>query len=85
MEEVGLFSAIIFKYSSDLDEVGALVFDLGSHSFRAGFGGEETPKVIFSVIFPLFIQQPTLSVRNSKEPDLEFTIENCFLKRTFVH
>lgn len=26
------------------DEVGAIVFDPGSHSFRAGFGGEETPK-----------------------------------------
>lgn len=26
------------------DEVGALVFDLGSHSFRAGYAGEDTPK-----------------------------------------
>lgn len=28
-----------------LDEVGALVFDPGSHSFRIGFAGEEFPKV----------------------------------------
>lgn len=28
-----------------LDEVGALVFDIGSYSFRAGFAGEDTPKV----------------------------------------
>ena len=27
------------------DEVGALVFDIGSYSFRAGFAGEDTPKV----------------------------------------
>lgn len=27
------------------DEVGAIVFDAGSHSFRAGYGGEEYPKV----------------------------------------
>lgn len=26
------------------DEVGAIVFDCGSHSFRAGYGGEEYPK-----------------------------------------
>lgn len=26
------------------DEVGALVFDAGSHSFRAGYAGEDTPK-----------------------------------------
>ena len=27
------------------DEVGALVFDVGSTSFRAGFAGEDAPKV----------------------------------------
>ncbi|KHN83267.1 Actin-like protein 6A [Toxocara canis] len=27
------------------DEVGALVFDAGSHTFRVGFAGEEFPKV----------------------------------------
>ena len=27
------------------DEVGALVFDIGSYSFRAGYAGEDTPKV----------------------------------------
>ena len=27
------------------DEVGALVFDFGAHSCRAGFAGEDTPKV----------------------------------------
>lgn len=27
-----------------LDEVGALVFDVGHYSFRAGYAGEDTPK-----------------------------------------
>ena len=27
------------------DEVGAVVFDVGSYSFRAGFAGEDMPKV----------------------------------------
>lgn len=34
----------MFYYS---DEVGALVFDPGSHTFRVGFAGEEFPKVNF--------------------------------------
>ena len=29
----------------DLDEVGALVFDIGSYTLRAGYAGEDTPKV----------------------------------------
>lgn len=28
-----------------VDEVGALVFDFGAHTCRAGFAGEDTPKV----------------------------------------
>ena len=27
------------------DEVGALVFDIGSHVTKAGFAGEDSPKV----------------------------------------
>ena len=30
------------------DEVGALVLDVGAHSFRAGYGGEDTVKVLES-------------------------------------
>lgn len=33
-----------------LDDVGALVFDAGSHSFRAGFAGEEYPKVFTTTL-----------------------------------
>lgn len=28
-----------------VDEVGALVFDIGSYSVRAGYAGEDCPKV----------------------------------------
>ncbi|KAH9823778.1 Actin-related protein 4, partial [Teratosphaeria destructans] len=28
------------------DEIGALVLDAGSHSIRAGFAGEDTPKSV---------------------------------------
>ena len=30
-----------------IDEVGALVFDIGSYSVRAGYAGEDCPKVKF--------------------------------------
>ena len=44
------------------DEVGALVFDFGSHSIRAGYAGEDTPKVqtyayYVIVLRTLFIMQ----------------------------
>lgn len=29
-----------------VDEVGAIVFDIGAHSIRAGYAGEDCPKVI---------------------------------------
>lgn len=32
------------KYIFHPDEVGALVFDVGHHSFRAGYAGEDSPK-----------------------------------------
>lgn len=33
------------------DEVGALVIDIGSHSVRAGFAGEDCPKCVFPTHF----------------------------------
>lgn len=35
----------VYSLDNVSDEVGALVFDLGSMSFRAGYAGEDTPKV----------------------------------------
>ena len=36
----GLRNALSFT-----DEVGAIVFDIGAHSVRAGYAGEDCPKV----------------------------------------
>lgn len=33
-----------------VDEVGALVFDIGSYSVRAGYAGEDCPKVSRSLM-----------------------------------
>ena len=54
------------------DEVGAVVLDMGSHSVRAGFAGDDTPKINF----------PThIGVRNAEGmiPD-----ENGAVKKKFV-
>lgn len=40
-------------YFAFADEVGALVFDIGSYSVRAGYAGEDCPKVSGSLMFPL--------------------------------
>lgn len=38
------------------DEVGALVFDIGSYSVRAGYAGEDCPKVSGSLMFSLTVR-----------------------------
>lgn len=38
------------------DEVNALVLDLGTHTFKAGYSGDDTPKAVFP------------SVRNPSKP-----------------
>ena len=38
-------SKIPCHFSSTSDEVGALVLDIGSYTSRAGYAGEDTPKV----------------------------------------
>jgi hypothetical protein len=38
------------------DEVGALVFDIGSHTTRAGFAGEDTPKVSMHPTVPVSVK-----------------------------
>lgn len=37
--------AKLTKTLSFVDEVGAIVFDIGAHSVRAGYAGEDCPKV----------------------------------------
>jgi len=38
-------SVFLWTFSFCTDEVGALVFDMGSYSVRAGYAGEDCPKV----------------------------------------
>ena len=36
------------------DEVGAVCFDIGSHTVRAGFAGEDAPKVSFIILREIY-------------------------------
>lgn len=38
---------MLFLCSARSDEVGALVFDIGSHTTKVGYAGEDTPKAVF--------------------------------------
>lgn len=45
-DKAGLnFVCFVTKNSFLIDEVGALVLDIGSYTSRAGYAGEDTPKV----------------------------------------
>ena len=37
------------------DEVGAVCFDIGSHTVRAGFAGEDAPKVSFIILREIYL------------------------------
>jgi actin-related protein len=37
-----------------LDEINALVIDVGTHTTRAGFAGEDTPKCAFPTVNKIF-------------------------------
>ena len=39
------------------DEVNAVVVDVGSHTVKAGFAGEDTPKALFPSVSVLKIEQ----------------------------
>lgn len=38
---------IFYFWFDDADEVSAIVIDLGSHTCKAGYAGEDAPKAVF--------------------------------------
>lgn len=45
-----LFYFFSFSYA---DEVSAIVLDLGSHTCKAGYAGEDAPKAVFPSVSPV--------------------------------
>ncbi|XP_069623652.1 actin-like protein 6B isoform X2 [Ranitomeya imitator] len=52
------------------DEVGALVFDIGSYSVRAGYAGEDCPKADFPTTLGVFSPDESLSSELEKDRKL---------------
>ena len=56
------------------DEVGALVFDYGSHTIRAGFAGEDLPKADI----------PSMIGAIEEEVKMEVRVTNIFCWKFFL-
>ncbi|CAK8683617.1 actin-like protein 6B [Clavelina lepadiformis] len=62
------------------DEVGALVFDAGSHSFRAGYAGEDCPKADFpSRIGVEMVEVMETDNAEESKPDKKLSIDTSQL------
>ena len=61
-----------------LDEVGAIVVDIGSHTTRAGYAGEDMPKVtkLKSIFFYSKSNKKTImqKIHKSKDPKIRFKL-----------
>nr|GMC74056.1 actin-related protein 4 [Ipomoea batatas] len=56
-----------FSFLHSADEVSAIVVDLGSHTCKAGYAGEDAPKAVFPSIVGSSIDQ--MEVDNHDNPD----------------
>lgn len=68
------------------DEVGALVFDFGSHSIRAGYAGEDTPKVQTCVLNMLLraLQRLTQSHAYAQRERQTSLSKSCLLRPPYT-
>ncbi|KAK7098169.1 actin-like protein 6A [Littorina saxatilis] len=66
------------------DEVGALVFDMGSYSFRAGYAGEDTPKAEIpthvGVVDDIEMKMETDGGDTPAPPDKKYLIDTVYMK-----
>jgi actin-like protein 6B len=69
------FTAEVKYISSDLtqnlDDVGSIVFDLGSHTFKFGYGGEEYPKFVVPSVVGVHVDAPKNGTDEKMEVDKE--------------
>lgn len=57
------------------DEVSAIVIDLGSHTCKAGYAGEDAPKAVF----------PSVSVCVCFLDSCQFKLLNCLSLSTYFY
>ena len=70
------------------DDVNALVVDIGSANFRAGFAGEDVPRIMESSHFKISADQDSdmgINSRRTPEPGNFFTSSpNCYMKSALL-
>jgi len=65
------------------DEVSALVMDVGTHSVKAGYAGQDTPNAVFSSVSYSYrtIFSSCLAAFSSIEKILSLSLVSLFLTR----
>ena len=69
---------------SGSDEVGALVIDIGSHTVRAGYAGEETPKFDFPSHAGILETMESTNQENAMLVDDNQTITMTYERNIFL-
>jgi actin-like protein 6A len=70
MEEVANYlSAIKLLWHLVVDEVSALVLDIGASSIRCGYAGDDSPKSIFTTSYG-YNQQNIIADQTSTDPSI---------------
>ncbi|CAL9108137.1 unnamed protein product [Musa acuminata var. zebrina] len=68
---------LLFVFSL-VDEVSAIVLDLGSYTCKAGYAGEDAPKAVFpSVVGSIYQAGATDEVKHEKDSDSMYDSENA--------
>ncbi|GAB1602844.1 actin-like protein 6B [Argonauta hians] len=65
------------------DEVGALVFDIGSYSFRAGYAGEDSPKAELPSVVGIVDEEVPFTENDSEtlpKPERKYYIDTNYIK-----
>ncbi|KAJ6803309.1 actin-related protein 4 isoform X2 [Iris pallida] len=65
------------------DEVSAIVIDLGSHTCKAGYAGEDAPKAVFpSVVGSIEQPEAIEDIKSEKDPELISDSKNGVTEKT---
>ena len=67
------------------DEVGALVFDVGSYTTRVGYAGEDTPKADVPTVIGVGPQMETPMETGDKEGSAAVPQRKYYIDNTFIH
>lgn len=68
---------LLFPFCNFTDEVSAIVIDLGSHTCKAGYAGEDAPKAVFPSVSAANLRDPVLSHIHSLTDNVHLSEPLC--------